>query len=66
MIAFDKIIFYSVCKQSGNPDQKIIVYFMSSEDAVDYLDEMAQINSLNANEFRIMTVSMEKVINIFR
>jgi hypothetical protein len=35
---------------------------MSSQDASDYLNEMAQVNSPNANEFRIMTVSMEKVI----
>lgn len=37
---------------------------MSSEDANDYLDEMTQSNSQNVNEFRIMTVSMEKVRNL--
>ena len=36
---------------------------MSSEDANDYLNEMSQVNSFNANEFRIMSVSMEKVVN---
>lgn len=47
--------------QAGKPEQKIIVYFMSSEDANDYMNEMSQSNSANANEFRITTVSMEKV-----
>lgn len=49
--------------QAGNPEQKIVVYFMSSEDANDYLNEMSQVNSFNANEFRIMSVSFEKVYN---
>ena len=49
--------------QSGNPDQRIVVYFMSSEDAYDYLDEMAQASGSNANEFRVMATSMEKVVN---
>ena len=49
--------------QSGNPTQKIIVYFMSSEDASEYLNEMAQGNPYNVNEFRVMTTSMEKVMN---
>lgn len=49
--------------QAGNPDQKIIVYFMSSEDATRYLYEMAQTNSQSANEFRIMTTSMERVVD---
>jgi hypothetical protein len=49
--------------QAGNPDQKVIVYFMSSEDATEYLDEMSQANSQNANEFRVMSVSMEKIVN---
>lgn len=48
-------------EQAGKPEQKIIVYFMSSEDASDYMDEMAQANPAMANEFRITTVSMEKV-----
>eukprot|EP01039_Chlorochromonas_danica_P002941 gene2941-3209_t len=49
--------------QSGSPNQRIVTYFMSSEDANDYLDEMTQSNSQNVNEFRIMTVSMEKVLS---
>jgi hypothetical protein len=49
--------------QAGNPDQKIIVYFMSSDDANDYMNEMAQSNPANLNEFRLMTTSMEKVVN---
>jgi hypothetical protein len=49
--------------QSGKPEQRIIVYFMSSEDANDYLNEMAQGNPQNINEFRVMTTSMEKVVN---
>lgn len=34
---------------------------MSSEDAADYMNELAQGNAAMANEFRITTVSMEKV-----
>ena len=49
--------------QTGNSDQRIVVYFMSSEDAYDYLDEMAQASGSNANEFRVMATSMEKVVN---
>ena len=49
--------------QSGNIGQKIVVYFMSSEDASEYLNEMAQGNPQNVNEFRIMTTSLEKVLN---
>ena len=49
--------------QSGKPEQKIVVYFMSSEDANEYLEEMSQINNANMNELRVMTVSMEKVLN---
>lgn len=49
--------------QAGKPEQKIIVYFMSSEDANDYMHEMAQTNAANANEFRITTISMEKVFS---
>lgn len=48
--------------QAGKPEQRIIVYFMSSEDANDYLNELAQGNPQNTNEFRVMTVSMEKVV----
>ena len=36
---------------------------MSSEDANDYLNEMAQGNPANVNEFRVMTTSLEKVMN---
>ena len=36
---------------------------MSSEDASEYLNEMAQGNPQNVNEFRIMTSSLEKVLN---
>jgi len=49
--------------QAGNPEQKIVVYFMSSEDANGYLDEMSQVNSQSSNEFRVMSVSMEKIVN---
>lgn len=47
--------------QAGKPEQRVIVYFMSSEDANEYLNEMAQGNPQNINEFRVMTISMEKV-----
>lgn len=50
--------------QAGKPEQRVIVYFMSSEDANDYLNEMAQGNPQNINEFRVMTTSMEKVMPI--
>jgi hypothetical protein len=36
---------------------------MSSEDASEYLNEMAQGNPQNVNEFRLMTSSLEKVLN---
>lgn len=49
--------------QTGNPNQRIVVYFMSSEDANDYLNEMAQGSPQNINEFRITAVSMEKIVN---
>jgi len=49
--------------QAGKPTQRIIVYFMSSEDANDYMNEMAQGSPQNVNEFRIKTTSMEKVMN---
>ena len=49
--------------QAGKPSQRIIVYFMSSEDASDYMDEMAQGSPGNVNEFRIKATSMEKIIN---
>jgi hypothetical protein len=49
--------------QSGQPEQKIVIYFMSSEDAKDYLEEMSQINAGQASEIRITTTSMEKVVN---
>ena len=39
--------------QSGDPGQRIITYFMSSEDANDYLNEMAQGSPQNINEFRL-------------
>ena len=38
------------------------MYFMSSEDASDYLNEIAQGSPQNINEFRLMTTSMEKVV----
>lgn len=49
--------------QAGKPEQRIIVYFMSSDDANDYLNELAQGNPQNVNEFKLMTTSMEKVVN---
>ena len=52
--------------QSGNQNQRIVVYFMSSEDANDYLNEMAQGSPSNINEFRITAVSMEKIVNKIR
>jgi hypothetical protein len=48
---------------SGASSQKVIVYFMSSEDAQDYLEEMAQSNALNAQDFHLMTTNFEKVID---
>lgn len=47
--------------QSGQCDQKVIVYFMSSEDCNDYLSEMAQGNPQHINDFRMSISSMEKV-----
>lgn len=52
--------------QIGNPDQRAMVYFMSSKDATNYLQEMAQAMGGNANELRINTVSMEKVLDQIR
>jgi hypothetical protein len=34
---------------------------MSSEDAIEYLNEMTQGNPSHVNEFRIMATTMEKV-----
>ena len=48
--------------QAGKPDQRIVVYFMSSEDANDYLNEMAQGSPQNINEFRVTATSMEKIV----
>jgi hypothetical protein len=48
--------------QAGDPSQRIIVYFMSSEDASDYLNEMAQGSPHNINDFRVMTTSMDKIM----
>jgi hypothetical protein len=31
--------------QAGRPEQRIVTYFMSSEDAAEYLDEMAQVHT---------------------
>jgi hypothetical protein len=36
---------------------------MSSDDADEYLNEIAQGNPSNVNDFRIMTTTMEKVNN---
>lgn len=47
--------------QGGNPEQRTVVYFMSYQDADNYMNEMTQSNPSHASEFRIMTVSMEKV-----
>jgi len=49
--------------QAGKPSQRIVVYFMSSEDANDYMNEMAQGSPQNVNEFRIKATSLEKVMN---
>jgi hypothetical protein len=49
--------------QTNNPEQKVVVYFMSSEDANDYLEEMAQSNPSNAQEFQLATTTLEKVVD---
>jgi len=48
--------------QAGKPDQRIVTYFMSSDDANEYLNEIAQGNPANLNEFRVTTSSLEKVM----
>jgi len=48
--------------QAGKPEQRIVVYFMSSEDANEYLNEMAQGSPQNINEFRVTATSMEKIV----
>eukprot|EP00599_Poterioochromonas_sp_BG-1_P004230 CAMPEP_0173144258 /NCGR_PEP_ID=MMETSP1105-20130129/7127_1 /TAXON_ID=2985 /ORGANISM="Ochromonas sp., Strain BG-1" /LENGTH=301 /DNA_ID=CAMNT_0014057907 /DNA_START=516 /DNA_END=1421 /DNA_ORIENTATION=- len=52
--------------QGGNPEQRTVVYFMSYQDADNYMNEMTQSNPSHASEFRIMTVSMEKVLNLIQ
>ena len=51
-------------------DQKIVTYYMSSEDASDYLNEMTQSNSNpggpGSGEFRVQAISLEKVVNQIR
>lgn len=49
--------------QAGKPDQRIVTYFMSSDDATEYIQEIAQGNPSNVNEFRIYTTTLEKVVN---
>lgn len=49
--------------QAGKPDQRIVTYFMSSDDATEYIQEIAQGNPSNLNEFRIYTTTLEKVVN---
>lgn len=49
--------------QAGNSDQKVVNYFMSIRDANMFLDEMSQVNSQSSNDFRLMTMPMEKVMN---
>jgi len=49
--------------QAGKPEQKIVVYFMSYDDASTYLEEMAQSNPQSAHEFSVVTASMEKVMD---
>ena len=46
----------------GNPEQKAIVYYMSSEDATGHLEEMAQSNPANAHEFHLVSTTLEKVV----
>ena len=48
--------------QAGKPEQRIVTYFMSSDDANEYLNEIAQGNPANLNEFRVTTSSLEKVM----
>jgi hypothetical protein len=48
--------------QTGNPSQRVITYFMSSEDAFEYLNEMAQGSPSNVNDFKVMTTSMDKIM----
>jgi hypothetical protein len=49
-------------KQTGKAGQKIVTYFMSSEDANDFLSEMSQANCQQLGEFRVTAVSMEKIL----
>lgn len=48
--------------QAGKPEQRIVTYFMSSDDANEYLNEIAQGNPANLNDFRVTTTSLEKVM----
>ena len=49
--------------QAGKPEQRIVTYFMSSDDANEYLNEIAQGNPSDINGFRIFTTTLEKVVN---
>ena len=48
--------------QAGNLNQRVFTYFLSSEDALGYLNEVSQGNPSNVNEFRIMVTTLEKVL----
>lgn len=58
-----KQIVYCYFLQSGNTDQKVITYFMSSDDANKYVNELSQTNG--AKEVRIMATSLEKVFECY-
>jgi NAD-specific glutamate dehydrogenase len=44
-------------------NQKIVTYFMSSEDANKYLNEIVQQAPQAVNDYRVMTTSLESVMN---
>lgn len=43
MFVFDLTWNFCTAVQAGRPEQKIVTYFMSSEDAADFLNEMTQV-----------------------
>jgi hypothetical protein len=49
--------------QSGDPHQKVITYFMSSDDASNYLNEMVQASPHGVNEYRLYTSTLDTVLS---
>lgn len=49
--------------QAGDPNQKVITYFMSSDDACNYLNEMVQASPQGVNEFRVSTTTLDAIID---